>query len=242
MSLQQLQSEIEKKAEDEATRILHAANQEAQKIVAEAETKASSVRGERTAALKRELDAQEKAQLAIARMERKGELLQVKANWAKRIFDEAEKKLGEMAQERGREYHELLNNLVLEGIKKIDGTKFIVEVNSRDKEIVKPILNTITQKAGKIKNSEIVLRMESLQSRTIGCADNHGSNEQGQRQIAFGINDFSAGEGDVVPSIGGKQRPHERHADNRERCQTPRRRRPRGCRVGRRRRCATNPP
>lgn len=168
MSLQQLQSEIEKKAEDEATRILHAANQEAQKIVAEAETKASSVRGERTAALKRELDAQEKAQLAIARMERKGELLQVKANWAKRIFDEAEKKLGEMAQERGREYHELLNNLVLEGIKKIDGTKFIVEVNSRDKEIVKPILNTITQKAGKIKNSEIVLRMESLQSRTIG--------------------------------------------------------------------------
>ena len=118
--------------------------------------------------MKRELDAQEKAQLAIARMERKGELLQVKANWAKRIFDEAEKKLGEMAQERGREYHELLNNLVLEGIKKIDGTKFIVEVNSRDKEIVKPILNTITQKAGKIKNSEIVLRMESLQSRTIG--------------------------------------------------------------------------
>ena len=168
MSLQDLQSEIEKKAEDEATRILDAANHEAQRIVAEAETRAASIRDERTAALKRELDAQEKAQLAIARMERKGELLKVKAKWAKRVFDKAEKKMEEMVQKGEKEYHELLNNLILEGISKIDGSKFVVEANPRDRETIKPVLNTITQKAGKIKNKEIVLRIESLQSKAIG--------------------------------------------------------------------------
>lgn len=168
MSLQELQTEIERKAEEEASRILETAKQEAQKIVAEASAKAASLREERTKALERKLDARERAELAIARMDRKGELLRVKSGWVKRVFEEVERRLAEVAENSGREYRELLSDLILEGITGMNGNKFIVETNARDKEAISVALGTIAERAGKIKNGKVVLQIGALQTRTLG--------------------------------------------------------------------------
>jgi vacuolar-type H+-ATPase subunit E/Vma4 len=168
LSLRELQTEIESKAEEEASRILETAKQEAQKIVAEASARAASLTEERTKALVRELDAQERAELAIARMDRKGELLRVRSGWAERVFEEVEKRIAEMAENGGRKYHELLRNLVLEGITQMNGDKFIVETNSRDKDAISDALRTIAERAGKIKNGKVVLQIGTLQTRTSG--------------------------------------------------------------------------
>lgn len=168
MSLQELQAEIERKAEEEVSRILETANQEVQKIVEEASAKAAALRGERTKALEGELDARERAELAIARMNRKGGLLRVKSRWTRQVFEEAERRIAKMAEKGGPEYHELLGNLILEGIAEMNGEKFIVETNSRDRQAVSDILGTIAQKASKIKNSKVTLKLGTLQGRTLG--------------------------------------------------------------------------
>ena len=170
MSLQALQSEIERKAQQEAASILETARVEAEKILAEANAKAASLRDERTKAIRREIDAKEKAELAIARMDRKGDLLRVKSGWTNRVFEEVEKRVTKMAENGGREYDELLANLILEGVTKMNGSKFIVETNPRDKEAISHLLGTITERASKAKNDKITLHLETLPTRTSGGA------------------------------------------------------------------------
>lgn len=168
MSIQALQTEIERKAEEEVSRILETARQEAQRIVAEANTKAASLREERARVLQRELDAREKAELAVARMDVRGKLLRVQSEWANRVFEETEKRIGEMAKKGGREYQELLSNLILAGISAMNGNNFIVETNARDKEVVSNLLGTLAEKAGKNKGERVILQMGTLQTRTLG--------------------------------------------------------------------------
>lgn len=168
MSLQKLLTEIEQKAQEEATGILENAKQEAQKIIAEANTKATNLRDERTKALMAELDAQQRAELAITRMEQRGEILRLKSKYVNRAFGEAGKRIAEMAENNERQYRELLAHLILEGIRRLSGDKFIVEANSRDKKTIEQALRTIAEKAGKIKKSEIVLQTGILQAGTLG--------------------------------------------------------------------------
>jgi len=170
LSLQALQSEIERKAQEEASSILEAARAEAEKIVAEANAKAANLRDERTRALRGKIDAQEKAELAVARMDRKGDLLRVKSGWTKRVFEEVEKRVTKMAENGGREYNELLANLTLEGISKMNGSKFIIETSLRDKEAISNLLGTITERASKLKNDKVTLHLETLQTKTLGGA------------------------------------------------------------------------
>jgi vacuolar-type H+-ATPase subunit E/Vma4 len=168
LSLEALQSEIERKAQEEASSILETARAEAEKIVAEANAKAANLRDERTKALRKEMDAQEKAELAITRMDRKGDLLRVKSGWTNRVFEEVEKRITKMAEKRGREYDELLANLTLEGISKMNGSNFIVETSPRDKEGISKSLGTITERASKLKNNKVTLQLATLQTKTLG--------------------------------------------------------------------------
>jgi len=170
LSLQALQSEIEKKAQEEISSILATARGEAEKIVAEANAKAANLRDERTKALRVEIDANERAELAIARMDRKGDLLRVKSRWMTRVFEETEKRITKMAENGGREYDELLANLILEGISEMNGNKFIVETSPRDKEAISKVLGTVTERASKLKNAKVTLHLETLQTRTLGGA------------------------------------------------------------------------
>jgi len=168
LSLQKLQAEIERKAEGEASRVLEDAKEEAQKVIAEANVRAASAREERTKALERELDGRERAELAIARMDGKGELLRVKSEWSRRVFEEAQKRIARMAENGGQEYNELLGNLVLEGITAMKGTKFIIETNSRDKEAISHVLETVAERAYKIKNEKVAFQIGTIQTSTLG--------------------------------------------------------------------------
>jgi V/A-type H+-transporting ATPase subunit E len=170
LSLRALQSEIDRKAQEEASSILETAKAEAEKIIAEANAKAANLRDERTKALRREIDAQEKAELAVARMDRNGDLLRVKSRWTIRVFEEVEKRVTKMAESGGREYSELLANFTLEGISKMNGSKFIVETSLRDKEAISKVLGTITERASKVKNDKVTLHLETLPTRTLGGA------------------------------------------------------------------------
>jgi vacuolar-type H+-ATPase subunit E/Vma4 len=168
LSLQELRTEIERKAQEEATGILEKAKKEAQRIITESNVKAAKLREERTEALTVELDAQQRTELAIARMDQKGELLQLQSQWVNRVFEEVGKRIAKMAENNGQDYHEVLTKLILEGILKLNGNKFIVEANSRDRKTIEQSLRTIEEKAGKIKKSKVVLQTGTQQVGSVG--------------------------------------------------------------------------
>lgn len=166
MSSPELQAEIDKKGEEEISRINENAKNEVGKIIAEANARSEALRAERTVALMRELDAEEKAQLAVLRMDEKGELLRSKNEWAGRVFKEAEKRIASMAERGGSDYRELLSKLILEGVAELKGNKFVVKTNPRDLEMIKNDLTAILERAAKIKNGRVEFELQRL-SRTV---------------------------------------------------------------------------
>lgn len=168
MSLLELRTEIERRTQEEVSKIIEEGKREAEKISAEAQAKARALRDERVKALARELDEQERAELATTRMDLKGKLLEFKFEWCKRVFEEAEKRVSQIAKGGGQEYRELLSKLTLEGISRLRGSQFVVEVNPRDVEAIRKNLKAIQQKASKIKNKEVALRIGSLSATTLG--------------------------------------------------------------------------
>lgn len=168
MSLQQLQAEIDQKADAEISKIVEGANLEAQKIIADAQLKAESLRDERKRTVMRDFETEGRAQLAVTRMHWKGELLKLKREWAGRVLDEAEKRIAEISEKGGAEYRQLLGRLILEGVAKLKGNQFNVETNSRDLKLIEKDLTTILEKAAKIKGNEVRIQTNSPSKPGLG--------------------------------------------------------------------------
>lgn len=168
MSVLELRTEIEKKATEEASRILENAKEEAERIIAEANAKTDTLRDEKTKTLMRALDTEERAELAVARMDRKGEILQLKSEWANRVFEEAGKRMAEMSEKSSPEYREVLSKLILEGIVKMRGNRFVVEANSRDVEAIRKEVKIVSERAAKMKNERIDLQVKTQPTISLG--------------------------------------------------------------------------
>jgi len=168
LSVLELEAEIKEKAEEEASRILENTRQEVEKIIAEANRKASALRDEKMRTLMRALDTEERAELAISRMDRKGELLELRSRWADRVFEEAEKRIRKMAEAGKPEYREVLSKLVLEGIVKIKGTKFLVEANPRDTKSIREESRSIIERSRDIKGENVELQVETSDAMSLG--------------------------------------------------------------------------
>jgi len=168
LSLLELRTEIERKAQEEISKIIESAKREAERILAEATAKSEALRNERTKTLMTELEAEERADMAITRMNWKGNLLRLKSEWCKRVFEEAEKRISQIAKNGGQEYRELLSKLILEGIQALSGKRFVVEANSRDVEAIRKELKALQERAAKIKNDEVVLRVGTLSNIVSG--------------------------------------------------------------------------
>ncbi len=179
MSLLELRAEIDRRTEEEISRIVENAKNEAGKIVAEANVRAEALREERGRTLMRELGGEEMAQLAISRMKWKGEILRLKREWAGRVFDQASERIARIAERDGSEYRELLGRLILEGVANLKGNKFIVEANSRDQAAIKEGLAAILQEAARIKNDEVQLQTRLLKTALGGVVV---STEDGSQQ------------------------------------------------------------
>jgi vacuolar-type H+-ATPase subunit E/Vma4 len=168
LSTPELRSEIERKAQEEISKIIENAKREAEAITAEATAKSEAQGAERKKALTRELEAQEKTELATLRMDRKGELLRLKSELCDRVFEEAQKRISKIAASDSKGYIELLSRLSVEGIAALSGKSFVVQANSRDVDAIQKELKTIKTKAAKIKNTEVALRIDTLPGKTLG--------------------------------------------------------------------------
>jgi vacuolar-type H+-ATPase subunit E/Vma4 len=158
LSLSRIRSEIDKKTEEEISRILENAKHESEGLIAQANARADTIRKERSSTLAKELEEEERSQLAILRMNLRGELLRLKQKWNSRVFEQAEERIEQLARKDGPEYRDLLRKLVLESITNLKGNKFIIEANSRDQEIIAGDLRIISERAMRTKKEQVQLQ------------------------------------------------------------------------------------
>jgi vacuolar-type H+-ATPase subunit E/Vma4 len=155
LSLSAIKSEIDQKTEQEISKILENSKHEAEDVIAQANARAEAIRRERCKALENELDEEERSQLAILRMNLRGDMLRLKQKWSSAVFERAKERIKQLAEKDGPEYRELLRKLVLEGAANLKGDRFIVEANPRDQKMIAEDLRIISEKATKTKKEQV---------------------------------------------------------------------------------------
>ena len=139
MSIEALKAEIKKAAEEESRRILLEAEQKAKTIISEAEQKAKSIMEKRVQETIRKLEEKEKVELAIARIDGKKKDLE-------EVFKEAENRLNKIPIENRELYKKVLSDFIIEGIKNLGGSEFLIKINQRDHEIINDVIEMVKRK------------------------------------------------------------------------------------------------
>ncbi len=163
MSIDSLKLEIRKTAEEEAKRILADAEEKAKNILNDAEQKAKNIIERKIQETVKKLEEKEKVELAIARIDGRRKVLDVKSKYLEMVFKEAENRLNKLPLENPELYKNVLSDFIIDGIKNLEGTKFIVKINQRDQAIINDVINLVKAKLGKnYKNIEIKISQEPL--------------------------------------------------------------------------------
>jgi vacuolar-type H+-ATPase subunit E/Vma4 len=115
LSIQELKGEIDRKSQEEISAVLENAKKEAENIITQANTKAEALKIEKERSIARESEAKERAELATIRIDRKGELLRKRSELCDRVFDEAEKRITQIAESAGPEYRDFIVKLTVQG-------------------------------------------------------------------------------------------------------------------------------
>ena len=169
MSITNFVTHIEKETKSEIEEIQRKSENEANQIVEESKKKAQAIIEEQKHKMAQEKLTRERSELAILRMKQNTELVKTKSEWLDRAFDEAQKKLFELLKDTNSPtYKKFLNDIVVEGIVSMKGSKFIIQSNQKTNDLLKKNSTTITKSASKAKGENIDLKFEQNPDIRIG--------------------------------------------------------------------------
>jgi vacuolar-type H+-ATPase subunit E/Vma4 len=143
------------KAEEKARKIIESAEEEVEKIKAESEKQIISLVGS-------ELRAVNDRIVGSAGLDGRKMLMMTRQELLSEVFEEAERRLVEMAEDMGPEYTSILAKLISESASAIGGEEFIVTANERDLDYLKKNLKTINKDLKKALGGVIKLEDEPI--------------------------------------------------------------------------------
>ena len=146
---------IKAKAEEKARKIIESAEEEIEKIKAESEKQIISLVGS-------ELRAVNDRIVGSAELEGRKMLMMARQELLSQVFEEAERRLVEMAEGMGPEYTSILAKMISESASAIGGEEFIVTANERDLAFLKKNLKTINKDLKKALDGAIKLEDEPI--------------------------------------------------------------------------------
>ena len=146
---------IKAKAEEKARKIIESAEEEVEKIKAESEKQIISLVGS-------ELRAVNDRIVGSAELEGRKMLMMARQELLSQVFEEAERRLVEMAEGMGPEYTSILAKMISESASAIGGEEFIVTANERDLAFLKKNLKTINKDLKKALDGAIKLEDEPI--------------------------------------------------------------------------------
>lgn len=169
MSMTNFVTHIEKETKSEIEEIQRKAVNEGNQIVEESKKKAQTIIEEQKHKMTQEKLTRERSELAILRMKQNTELVKTKSEWLDSAFDEAQKKLFELLKDTNSlTYKKFLNDIVVEGIVSVKGSKFIIQSNQKTNDLLKKNSATIIKSASKAKGENIDLKFEQNPDIRIG--------------------------------------------------------------------------
>jgi vacuolar-type H+-ATPase subunit E/Vma4 len=169
LSVLQIRSHIEKETEAEVQDILAKAEAESKAIVEDAKREAAKLIEEQRQKQVSESLAEERSELAILRMNQRAELARTKAEWLDRAFEEAKERLDKLAEDSGSPiYRDFLAGLVVEGTVKMGGSKFTIQADKRESEILKGNLKAISKRIAQARGVEVELQIETNPNIPLG--------------------------------------------------------------------------
>jgi len=169
LSITNFVTHIEKETKSEIEEIQRKSENEANQIVEESKKKAQAIIEEQKHKMAQEKLTRERSELAILRMKQNTELVKTKSEWLDRAFDEAQKKLFELLKDTNSPtYKKFLNDIVVEGIVSMKGSKFIIQSNQKTNDLLRKNSTTITKSASKAKGENIDLKFEQNPDIRIG--------------------------------------------------------------------------
>jgi vacuolar-type H+-ATPase subunit E/Vma4 len=129
---------IKAKAEEKARKIIESSEEEVEKIKAESEKQVISLVGS-------ELRAVNDRIVGSAGLEGRKMLMMARQKILSEVFEEAERRLGELAKGMGPDYTTTLVKMISESASAMGGEEFIVTANDRDLAYIKNNLKTINR-------------------------------------------------------------------------------------------------
>jgi len=129
---------IKAKAEEEARKLIESAEEEVEKIKAESEKQIISLVGS-------ELRAVNDRIVGGAELEGRKMMMMARQELLSKVFEEAERRLGELAKGMGPDYTTTLVKMISESASAMGGEEFIVTANERDLAYLKKNLRTINR-------------------------------------------------------------------------------------------------
>ncbi|MGQ9543152.1 MAG: V-type ATP synthase subunit E [Candidatus Bathyarchaeia archaeon] len=169
MSAEKIREYIEKETEAEVKRIIENAEAEARRIIEEAKERASARLEELRHKRLVERLARERSELSIMRMTQRAELIKIKTEWLNRVFDEAYKRIGEMAKDPGStSYRNFLMGLVVEGATALRGSKLLLKADTESGKFLQRSLKELSDKISEMKGERVELEVESQPNSPLG--------------------------------------------------------------------------
>lgn len=156
MEAQLIEKVVEKRnaimalAEEKATNIIKSAEAEVERIKVESERQIISLVGS-------ELRAVNDRIVGSAELEGRKILMLTRQGLLSEVFEEAERRLVDLAESMGPDYTEILGKMILESASAIGGEEFIVTANERDLAYLKKNLKTINRDLKKALGGAIKL-------------------------------------------------------------------------------------
>ena len=143
------------KAEEKAKKIIQSAEEEVERIKAESETQIVSLVGS-------ELRAVNDRIVGSAELEGRKMLMLTRQELLSKVFEDAERRLEELAEGMGPEYTSILSKMISESASAIGGEEFIVTANERDLDYLQKNLSTINKDLKKDLGGVIKLEDEPI--------------------------------------------------------------------------------
>ncbi|MEM3429482.1 MAG: V-type ATP synthase subunit E family protein [Candidatus Bathyarchaeia archaeon] len=169
MSVEKIREYIERETEAEAKKILSEAESEAKKIVEEAKRKASARLEELKQRRIAETVARERSEISIMKMAQRAELTKIKTEWLNRAFEEAYKRIQDMAKDPdSRAYRDFLVGLVVEGAINLRGSKLLLKTDVNSSKVLHRSLKEILERVSKVKGEKIELEIEDTPDSQLG--------------------------------------------------------------------------
>ncbi len=166
-AVQVIKSEILRRSQEEAERIISETEEKARHIVSAAEMTADEVLAK---SIKPEISVMRKRILGSARLEGRKLLLQAKSEVVSRVFELVKERLSRIAEGKdpGYNYEELLFQLLSEAAQKFEEKRLMVTSNEQTLSYLRKNLRGIEERVRDALESEISLEVENSPYNCVG--------------------------------------------------------------------------